>query len=46
MPDMTEAYDWSGRTLVDRHGERIGKLEELYVDEATGEPEWAAVHTG
>ena len=46
MPGMTPAYDWSGRTLVDRNGERIGKLEDLFVDEATEEPEWATVHTG
>jgi hypothetical protein len=43
---MTEGYDWSGRILVDRHGEKVGKLGELFVDEATGEPEWATVHTG
>jgi PRC-barrel domain protein len=46
MPRMTDAYDWSDRTLLDRHGERIGKLDELFVDESTGEPEWATVHTG
>jgi PRC-barrel domain len=46
MARMTDAYDWSDRTLVDRNGARIGKLEDLFVDEATGEPEWATVHTG
>jgi PRC-barrel domain len=46
MPGMTEGYDWSERTLLDRHGEKIGKLAELFVDQATGEPEWATVHTG
>ena len=46
MAGMTPAYDWSGRTLVARNGERIGKLEDLFVDEATEEPEWATVHTG
>jgi len=43
---MTEGYDWSGRTLVDRHDEKVGKLVELFIDEATGEPEWATVQTG
>jgi hypothetical protein len=43
---MTEAYDWTDRTLVDRGGEKIGKLDDLFVDESTGEPEWATVHTG
>jgi hypothetical protein len=46
MPRMTEGYDWSDRTLVDRHGEKIGKLAELFVDGETGEPEWATVDTG
>jgi hypothetical protein len=46
MPGMTEGYDWSQRTLLDRRGEKIGKLDELFVDQATGEPEWATVHTG
>ena len=35
MPDMTTAYDWRGRVVVDCDGEKIGKLEELYLDEAT-----------
>ena len=46
MPQMTEAYDWRGRTLVDRDGEKIGKLEELYIDDQTDTPEWALVNTG
>ena len=43
---MTEAYDWRGRTILDSDGEKIGKLEELYLDEQTGKPEWALVNTG
>ena len=46
MPEMTSAYDWRGRTLIDRSGEKIGKLDELYVDEVTDKPEWARVNTG
>ena len=46
MPETTEAYDFSGRTLVDREGEKIGKIDELYYDETGGQPEWALVNTG
>src|SRR5215210_5381789 len=46
MPHMTEAYDWRGRTLIDSHDEKIGKVDEIYVDNESGEPEWASVTTG
>lgn len=35
-----------GRTLVDRDGQDVGKVEEIYLDEQTRRPEWAAVKTG
>ena len=41
--DVTE---WRGRTVVDRDGDKVGKLEEVYLDEQTGRPEWALVNTG
>jgi uncharacterized protein (TIGR02271 family) len=37
---------WRGRTVVDRDGDKIGKLDEIYLDEQTGRPEWALVNTG
>jgi uncharacterized protein (TIGR02271 family) len=43
---MTEAYDWTGRTLKDRNGEKVGKIDQLYVDQETDKPEWALVNTG
>jgi uncharacterized protein (TIGR02271 family) len=43
---MTQAYDWQGRTLKDRNGDKIGKIDSLYVDEQTDRPEWALVNTG
>ena len=46
MPEMTQAYDWRGRTLRDRNGDKIGKIDDLYVDQQTDKPEWALVHTG
>jgi hypothetical protein len=43
-PDVT--HRWQGRTLVDRSGEPLGSIEMIYLDNATGQPEWALVETG
>jgi stress response protein YsnF len=43
--DIDTALDWRGRTVVDRDGDKIGKFEELYLDESD-RPAWAAVTTG
>jgi uncharacterized protein (TIGR02271 family) len=45
---MTDiAYDWlQGSTLYDVRGEKIGKVDVIYDDTTTGQPEWALVHTG
>ena len=37
---------WRGAEVVDRDGEKIGKLEEIYLDHHSDEPEWALVKTG
>jgi hypothetical protein len=44
--DIDDVPNWRGRDVVDRHGHPVGVLTDLYVDEATGQPEWAAVKTG
>ena len=46
MTEVTEAYDWRGRTLVGSDGEKIGKVDDLYVDQQSNKPEWARVNTG
>ena len=46
MTHMTEAYDWRGRDVVDSDGDKVGKLDEIYLDQETGQPEWALVNTG
>jgi uncharacterized protein (TIGR02271 family) len=46
MTQMTEAYDWRGRTIVDADGGKVGTVEELFRDEDTAQPEWVAVRTG
>src|SRR5438105_13895413 len=38
--------EWHGKTLVDRDGERIGKLEDVYVDVETDEPMFGTVKEG
>ncbi|KOT86545.1 photosystem reaction center subunit H [Streptomyces sp. NRRL F-5755] len=35
-----------GRKAFDKNGTKIGTVDEVYLDDATGEPEWAAVRTG
>ena len=38
--------EWHGRELVDRDGERLGKLEEVYFDVETDEPQFGTVKEG
>ncbi len=38
--------EWHGKTLVDRNGEKIGKLQDVYVDVETDEPQFATVKEG
>jgi uncharacterized protein (TIGR02271 family) len=35
-----------GLQLIDRDGSKVGKIDEIYLDEQTGQPEWLAVNTG
>jgi hypothetical protein len=37
---------WQNRALVDRHGEKIGTIAEVYVEAGAGHPEWVLVHMG
>ena len=38
--------DWHGKDLLDRVGERIGKLQDVYVDVETDEPMFGTVKEG
>jgi len=40
------AADWQGKMLVDSDGEKIGKLQDVYVDVETDEPQFATVKEG
>ena len=46
MPDVDTVRGWQNATMVDRDGDRIGNIDAIYVDDQTGEPEWALVNTG
>ncbi len=37
---------WIGRVLSDAWGHKIGKVDDIYIDDDTGLPEWLAVTTG
>jgi PRC-barrel domain len=38
--------EWHGKMLVDRDGEKIGKLQDVYVDVENDEPQFATVKEG
>jgi hypothetical protein len=38
--------DWHGKLLVDRNGEKLGKLQDVYVDVETDEPQFATIKEG
>jgi uncharacterized protein (TIGR02271 family) len=46
MVDIDTVRSWQGRTMVDGDGDRIGTIEDIYVDDQSGQPEWALVNTG
>jgi sporulation protein YlmC with PRC-barrel domain len=45
-PDIDTALEWQGRSVVDRSGERIGKLEQIFLDAESGVPAWGSVGSG
>jgi uncharacterized protein (TIGR02271 family) len=44
--DTNRILQFRGQDLSDRDGDKIGSIEEIYLDAETGEPEWALVNTG
>ena len=46
MPDLDTVRTWEGRTMLDRDSGRIGTIDAIYLDDQTGQPEWALVNTG
>ena len=45
-PSMETARGWRDKTMVDREGAPLGRIAHIYLDQVTGEPEWALVATG
>jgi uncharacterized protein YrrD len=45
-PAQWDVAEWHGKMLVDRNGEKIGKLQDVYVDVETDEPQFATVKEG
>src|SRR4051812_1277821 len=41
-----QAVAWRGKTALDTDGNKIGTVEEVYLDADTDRPEWLAVKTG
>lgn len=37
---------WIDRSVIDVEGRKVGTVADIYVDDATGAPEWIAVMTG
>jgi hypothetical protein len=46
LPSPESAKTWGGKLLIDRDGTEIGTCTEIFVDDATGLPEWAAADLG
>ena len=47
MPTTREdVLSWRGQNLYDSDGDKIGKIDEIYLDAESNEPEWAVVSTG
>jgi sporulation protein YlmC with PRC-barrel domain len=44
--DLDDVSNWRGRDVVDQNGHAVGVITDLYVDDATGRPEWAGVKSG
>jgi uncharacterized protein (TIGR02271 family) len=45
-PSIQTAQAWQGRTMVGPDGAKIGPIDAIYLDDQTGQPEWALVNTG
>ncbi len=46
MRSTDEVLGWRSRKALDRDGDKLGTIEEIYLDAESGHPQWAAVKTG
>jgi uncharacterized protein (TIGR02271 family) len=45
-PTIETVQTWQGRTMVDPAGDKLGTIDAIYIDDETGQPEWATVTSG
>jgi uncharacterized protein (TIGR02271 family) len=45
-PSIETVQSWQGRTMVDPAGDKLGTIDAIYLDDETGQPEWATVTRG
>jgi sporulation protein YlmC with PRC-barrel domain len=45
-PRVEQVRAWLGRVMIDRDGNRLGEITDIYLDRETEQPEWAVVRTG
>ena len=46
MRSLEDVQTWRGKKVVDADGDKIGTIQDVFLDRQTGEPEWATVKTG
>ena len=46
MATLEDVKTWRGMEAVDNDGDKIGKIEDIYLDRQSGEPEWVAIKGG
>src|SRR3954452_22805754 len=46
MATKEDILSWRGQNLQGSDGEKLGTIEEIYLDDETREPEWALITTG
>jgi uncharacterized protein (TIGR02271 family) len=46
MPTTQDVREWIDQDLIDSNHDKIGKIDQVYVDRQTGEPKFVAVKTG
>lgn len=46
MLEVEKIEGWRGEDVVDRDGEKVGKLDDVFTDRSSGEPEIVSIKTG
>jgi uncharacterized protein (TIGR02271 family) len=46
MPTIEDIKSWRGHEARGSDGDKLGKIEDIYLDLETGKPEWMAIKTG